>query len=72
MILLQWKGRKKNEFFFSFRENKEDKEKSVQACSFLGFTLTFPNLKSVIKIAFLGTNQTLCNLNPVILPSNSA
>ena len=72
MILLQRKGRKRNEFFFPFTENKEDKEKSEQAWSFLDFTLTFPNLKSVIKIAFLKTNQTPCNLNPVILPCNSA
>ena len=35
MILLQWKGRKRNEFFFPFTENKEDKEKSEQAWSFL-------------------------------------
>ena len=62
MIQLQWKGR--NEFFFPFTENKEDKEESEQAWSFLDFTLTVPNLKSVIKVAFL-TNQTPCNLNPV-------
>ena len=64
MIQLQWKGRNRNEFFFPFTENKEDKEESEQAWSFLDFTLTVPNLKSVIKVAFL-TNQTPCNLNPV-------
>ena len=72
MILLQRKGRKRNEFFFSFTENNEDKEKSVQAWSFLDFTLNSPNLKSVIKVAFVKTNLTPCNLNPVILPCNSA
>ena len=35
MILLQLKGIKRNEFFFPFTENKEDKEKSEQAWSFL-------------------------------------
>ena len=72
MILLQWKGIKRNEFFFPFTENKEDKEKSEQAWSFLDFTLTFPNLKFVIKVAFVKTNLTPYNLNPVILPPNSA
>ena len=39
-------NRKKEElsFFFPFRENKEDKENSEQARSFLLFTLTVPNL----------------------------
>ena len=39
-------NRKKEElsFFFPFPENKEDKENSQQAWSFLLFTLTVPNL----------------------------
>ena len=39
--------------FFHFPENKEDKDNSEQAWSFLVFTLTIPNLWFVTKFAFL-------------------
>ena len=37
--MVQWKGKKRNEFLFFFPENKEDKENSEQAWTFL---LNFP------------------------------